>query len=403
MDVAFLNARDVASAIVKLVDEHDEFHWAVAWGAMHGPAEKALAHPSKFAAVTFGLSFAHTDPSLVKKLVDRRGARVVTAFPNGTFHPKIYAFRTGERVAAIVGSAKFTPGGLAKNSEAALMLTGLSSDPALADILEYCADSFALGEAVTLELAQRYALSCKKAARLPRVPRDPLAEIPASRVKGFQSRLAGMDWQQYATAIKRSEHHDVDDSLDLLRIAQSWFSAERSFKDFSTPQRKAIAGILGAGDREEGTELDRDWGWFGSMRGAGDFANRIAENDASLARAIDSIPLRGEVSRQHYERFTRHFEKAFTKSTRVGAVPTASRLLAMKRPDVFLCVCGPNRALAAAEMGFAPSGLRLDNYWDLVVEVVRASDWYNVEKPDGADGPLWECRVAMLDAIFYRP
>ena len=150
-------------------------------------------------------------------------------------------------------------------------------------------------------------------------------------------------------------------------------------------------------------ELDQDWGWFGSMRGAGDFMNRIAENDRSLARAVDSIPQKGEITRAHFDRFVGLFVKAFDGSERVGGVSTATRLLAMKRPDVFLCVSKPNAAQAAASMGFAKSTLTLETYWNRVVEIIRASDWYNCDKPRGRDGRIWECRAAMLDSIFYRP
>ena len=72
---------------------------------------------------------------------------------------------------------------------------------------------------------------------------------------------------------------------------------------------------------------------------------------------------KGDVTREHYDRFASLFVQAFANSHRVGGVPTASRLLAMKRPDVFLCVSDPNLTAAAAEMGFAKSTLKLDNYW----------------------------------------
>ena len=54
-------------------------------------------------------------------------------------------------------------------------------------------------------------------------------------------------------------------------------------------------------------------------------------------------------------------------------------------------------------MGFAKTTLNLDNYWNKVVEVTRASDWYNFDKPKARNGQIWECRAAMLDAIFYDP
>ena len=212
-----------------------------------------------------------------------------------------------------------------------------------------------------------------------------------------------MNWVQYVRAVRGSDYHNIDTSLDLLRTAQAWLSAACSFDDLSTPQRKAIAGVIGEQEKSLDDRLNRDWGWFGSMRGAGDFKNRISENDRFLAQAVDSIPQKGEIRREHFDRFVRLFSQAFKNSHRVGGVATASRLLAMKRPDVFLCISKPNISAAAKKMGFAKSTLSLENYWDRVVENIRASHWYNTDKPEGQDGQLWECRAAMLDAIFYQP
>jgi hypothetical protein len=75
----------------------------------------------------------------------------------------------------------------------------------------------------------------------------------------------------------------------------------------------------------------------------------------------------------------------------------------MKRPDNFLCVSQPNLTLASGQLGFAKSTLDLANYWDKVVEPIRASEWWSADKPRGSTGDLWEGRAAMLDAIFYRP
>lgn len=403
MQIEFLNARGVDAALDRLIGEHDEYHWAVAWGTHNKTAKAALTQRRKFKAVTFGLSFAHSDPDLIDALCGIKGARVVTSFPGGTYHPKIYAFKTGKDVCAIVGSANFTPGGLKSNHEAAVMMTGTVNDDALADILAFCRDSAELGEPVTEELAARYRISCERSARLPRVPRDPIKDVSSNRIKALTSPVVNMSWAKYAKAIRGSQHHNVKQSLELLRIAQTWLAGVGSFAELSSPQRKAIAGILGAGERAAGTELDHDWGWFGSMQAAGDFTNRIAENDPWLAKAVDSIPLRGDVTEEAYDRFVELFRKAFSGAQRVGGASTASRLLAIKRPDVFLCVSKPNLVEAAHQMGFAKSTLNLENYWERVVEVVRAADWYNADKPDGRDGELWECRVAMLDAIFYRP
>lgn len=76
----------------------------------------------------------------------------------------------------------------------------------------------------------------------------------------------------------------------------------------------------------------------------------------------------------------------------------------MKRPDTFLCISSPNLLEAAKALGFAPTTLKLDNYWERVVEPIRLSRWHNADKPqNNFEGELWEARAAMLDVLFYRP
>ena len=403
MKVKFLIGDEVASAIDSLMDEYDEFHWAVAWGTSTPLAQKLVTNSAKIRAVTFGLAFAQTDPDLVEKLVEKEGCYVVTKFPSGVFHPKVYAFRSGKRAAAIVGSANFTHGGLDKNHEACVLVKGSAQDKMFADTFSFTARSASVGERVTKELEERYRLACERAARKPGPPRDPLAGVPPASVKSLSSNLVRWDWEKYVSKVKASNHYDINEPLALLRTAQAWLSGAPSFRHLSELERKAIAGIIGDKEKLASKELNQRWGWFGKMGGFGVFKKLVAENDPSLARAVDSIPQKGEVTREHFARFSRQFKKAFANSRRVGGVATASRLLAMKRPDVFLCISKPNIAKAAIDMGFAKTTLNLDNYWNKVVEVTRASDWYNFDKPKARNGQIWECRAAMLDAIFYDP
>ncbi|MBB4229316.1 phospholipase D family protein [Rhizobium mongolense] len=402
MKVEFLNARGVDATLRRLIDEHVEFHWAVAWGSMTGAAKVLLRNVSKIRDVTFGVAFSQTDPDLVAALEGVDRARVATKFSGGTYHPKFYGFRSGRKAAAIVGSANFTAGGLDRNWEAAILVTGETSDPFFVDIFKFTKASADLGEVVTSEFAAAYRASCTRANRLPKPPRNPMEGLRQIKPGGFRSPLISMPWMDYVMEVQSSAHHDIEKSLALLRTAQKWVADVRSFSQLRPEQRKAIAGIIGR-NQKNSPDLKQDWGWFGSMKGMGDFANRIDENDRNLARAIDSVPQKGQVTVEHYKKFIRHFEKAFDHSTRMGGVPTASRLLAMKRPDTFICICRPNREEAAARMEFSKTRLTLDNYWEQVVEVIRLSEWYNEDKPDGAEGEIWENRAAMLDTIFYRP
>lgn len=401
MKIEFLNAKTTSEAIRKLMRDHDEFHWAVAWGTTNDLTQEMLRATNKFRNVTFGVAFSQTDPDVIDALVGVKHARVATKFHGGTYHPKVYCFRSKTKAAAVVGSANFTRGGLDKNHEAAVLIKGDPNDPFFRDLLNFAAESAGYGETITKDFAATYRLSHQRASRMPKPPRDPLANLTAPQRKALQSQILSLSWNQYVGAVYSSSAlHDPAESLQLLRIAQKWFAAVPSFSDLSAAQRKAVAGVIGERQKTD-KELKRDWGWFGSMKGAGDFANRIDENDQYLAKAVNSIPQKGEVLKEHYDRFLELFAKAFANSERGGQVPTASRLLAMKRPDTFLCVCSPNREEAARQLGFSKSTLKLDDYWEKVVEPIRLSEWYNEEKPAGKHGDLWESRVAMLDTIFY--
>jgi hypothetical protein len=402
MQIEFLGAKDVDSRLRDFIAEYEEFHWAVAWGGMTDVARELLRHSAKFRNVTFGVAFSQTDPDLVDALIGVRNASVARRFPKGTFHPKVYCFRSRGKAAAIVGSANFTFGGLGRNLEAAVAVTGDADEPFFRNLFAFTTESAKYGDVVTPDFATAYRASCRRAARMPKPPKDPLEGLQQIKPAGFSSPLISMDWDAYVAEIRASAHHDIDGSLALLRIAQEWFASVPSFGQLSPAQRKAIAGIIGKNQKTD-ADLNRDWGWFGSMRGMGDFANRIDENDSYLAQALDSIPQKGVVAREHYGKFVTLFRKAFENASRMGGVPTASRLLTMKRPDTFICICKPNIGEASRRMAFSRTTLELDDYWEKVIEVIRLSDWYHAQKPDGADGEIWENRVAMLDAILYRP
>ncbi|MFD1103815.1 phospholipase D family protein [Sphingobium olei] len=402
MKIEFLTAKEVSIALRGLIAEHDEFHWAVAWGSMTDVAKDFLKHSAKFRDVTFGVAFCQTDPDLIEALVGMPNTQVACRFPKGTYHPKVYCFRSGDEAAAIVGSANFTFGGLERNLEAAIAVTGRADEPLFQDLFAFTRSCRKYGDPVTADFATAYRASWRRAARMPKPPSNPLEGLDRIRPAAFSSPLISMSWNDYVAEVRASAHHDIGGSLALLRIAQEWFASVASFADLPPAQRKAIAGIIGVNQKTD-SSLKRDWGWFGSMQGMGDFANRIDRNDQHLAHALDSIPRKGVVTKGHYEKFVGLFREAFANSSRTGGVPTASRLLAMKRPDTFICLCKPNILQASQRMSFPRTTLTLDNYWENVIEVIRLSNWYDADKPDGADGEIWENRTAMLDAILYKP
>jgi len=87
-----------------------------------------------------GSDFAQTEIELLDDLGKLSGVEVKmrvacdAADSRRVFHPKVYVCREESRVSAIVGSANFTRGGLRKNVETAVWLSGPPDDPVLRDV-----------------------------------------------------------------------------------------------------------------------------------------------------------------------------------------------------------------------------------------------------------------------------
>jgi hypothetical protein len=77
------------------------------------------------------------------------------------------------------------------------------------------------------------------------------------------------------------------------------------------------------------------------MVAAGRFKRAIKKNDPNLSQALDLIPAKGDISREDYLKYTDQFLKAFPNGG--GGIATATRLLAMKRPDAFVCLDSASR------------------------------------------------------------
>lgn len=171
------------------------------------------------------------------------------------------------------------------------------------------------------------------------------------------------NWQQYVEEVRKPEIGCAEERLYLLDTVQGWLSKVDSFKCLMVEQRKAIAGTLIREDEMQGEDINQFWKLFGSMTGAGYFNHIVIENYCDIAAAIDNIPEKGEVKKEHFQQFCDSFKKAFEvlrqkkkekgeNLDREGTIKSASRLLAMKRPDVFFCITRQNEEKAAKAMGY---------------------------------------------------
>ncbi len=396
-----MDARATARCLSALIKKHERISIAVAWGGMMPTADMLLANKTKFAAIVVGVHFCATDPELIDRLVDVPNA-FVAKYPHGCFHPKIYYFESGTKAEAIVGSANFTRGGLGVNLESGVHVKGAANDPFFVQVRDQLKLYRPWRQPITEKIADSYRRQHGAASKIPR-PKDPLLPGDGNDWTSINAPLAIMSWKDFSKLARKDEHHNYNRRMELLRAIQKFFSKSLSFARLPVAEAKAVAGVLGYEEAERAGLDHLDCGLFGSMGGAGTFANLIGSQNKILAAALDAIPKRGDVSKAQFDDYVATFTAAFSDSSRIGRLPPATRLLAMKRPDFFVCVNDGNKARLATALSFAPTTIKLENYWERVISPIQQAPWYNAPRPMGPARELWDARVAMLDAIYYRP
>lgn len=390
-----LDKVQIANKLGQLIFETDEFYWAVAWGTENSLYETLINNRKKIKKVIFGTHFYQTDPNLLQQFVEDPQVHVMGNDANGTFHPKIYFFKKGESAYAVIGSANFTNGGLNKNDEAATLIEGDVTDSFFQDLLNMIDGFWKRGELIKQNFVDNYRLQHKATEKYRRELQKKRKLIKPKSNSNNQN-LRQWTWHEYVVQLKQRKTRKFDVRLAILKEAKQLFVNVKSFNELSDSELKAIGGFL---QYHEGDSID--WGLFGSMRGSGVFQSVINSRSKFISNALDSIPMSGDITKEHYDKYIQLFEKAFEGQSRQGGVPTASRLLAMKRPDIFICVDSENKNALASDLGFAPSTLNFDKYWDEVIVPITESVWWQATRPSGEDGLLWDGRSAMLDIIYY--
>lgn len=401
MQIALLEAKAIERQLTALIQKHEKISIAVAWGELTGTAEVLLANAAKFQSVLIGVDFSATDPNLIDRLIDVPNVFVAKNRP-GCFHPKIFYFQSGSKAEAIVGSANFTKGGLGANLEASVHAKGDADDAFFDQVRNQLRRYGPLHLPITREFADSYRRQAAVAAEAPR-PKNPVLPVGTMDWARVNSPLATLHWKDFVKLARQDIHHDFKKRMRLVRVVQQMFAKTASFGDLSVAEWKGVAGVLGYREAETASLDEFDWGWFGSMGGAGTFAELIGQQNMALATALDSIPKRANVTKPQFDAYVKSFTYAFSGSSRTARLGPATRLLSMKRPDVFVCVNAGNKFGLAKALSFAPTTLSLDNYWERVIEPIQQAPWFNEPRPSGRDMELWDARVSMLDAIYYTP
>lgn len=390
---------EIDNILVELIGKYSNYQIATAWASIGSKASlELLKNKDKIQKMVVGTHFYQTHPDFISKFIDSQKVKFILN-TNGIYHPKTYLFFNNENEwECIIGSANFTNAALSKNNEIVIHIKNSDSDSreVFSSLVEVMETYWVLSESMSQADYDRYKNIWKEKQAKIKVLSGEYGKTINSKPL-VKSDIFSREWISFFKRIKNDKFHSFDGRIKLLKTSREYFKSASNFAELSELQRKEVAGIANPNP----SQSDIDWKWFGSMSGAGKFQQQINNNNPFISKALDSIPLRGKVYKQDYESYVSQFKKAFPDGG--AGIAIASRLLAMKRPDCFICLDSKNKKKLCEDFGISQSSINFDSYWDDIVERIQDSVWYLSEKPkDEEELDAWNSRVAMLDSIFYE-
>ena len=401
MDISLIADAEAKSVTCKLVQDSRFIDIAVAWAGANSVVNVLLQYPTKLRKVVIGTHMYQTDPAVLRKLMPCSAVRCMP--PNGRlFHPKIYLFQLQTGLAAIIGSHNLTAGAFeGGNVEASVLIRSAGADTVLSELLSFVQKAWR----TAMEIDDDFLFAYERQYDIHRAKRKALEKFHPIRMPHAGASIPSplqLHWSEFkAKVIQDLHHNNLPKRLMVLEGAAAIFAKCHHFADLDRDDRRAIAGTYGS---KEEKNSNIPWAWFGTMFPQGDFKNLVNDNPGGLSRALGCIPTEGEISEADYNAFIELFKRAFEGKEHKGGVATASRLLCMKRPDVFVGVNNANRKGLCGAFGVAHSTLSLENYWDRIVVPTQLSPWWQQDRPRGVlAGRIWDNRAALLDCIYFDP
>lgn len=399
-----VDAKSIHNCLKLLIPKATAIEAAAAWASVGFDAYKLLLkHRRKIRRLVTGMHFHQTHPEFIQSFLNEKAAKFIQS-TDGTFHPKAYYFELpGGEWKCIVGSANFTQAAMESNQEMAVLIE--SHDPGSAklkkEILASIEKWWVAAKYMSCEELECYRTQWDK-NRIKNVRRaGTFGKVTASEVVPDRGAapidipIIRMNWKDFFTRVRKERYRGkptLDERLLVLQGARKLFIEYGQFDGMPKVNRYEIGGLV--------RDSYSDFGWFGSMYGAWQFKSVVSRNDKHISRALDRIPLKGKIERDDYVAFIDEYKKAFPNGG--DGIATSTRLLAMKRPDIFVCLGNRNKRQLCKSFGI-PQNVDYEMYWDSIIERIQASTWWNSARPTSdQERFVWEGRAAFLDALFFK-
>jgi hypothetical protein len=369
----------------------ERVHMAYAWATSGGgkASHWRAMNLDKIERAVIGTEFAQTEPMALREL-NRRPDRLRVAINSaGTFHPKVVLGIRGDAFKAIVGSANLTEAAFTGNVELNLFLAGSAGQGEALALVAFIEQAWT--EAARIDDAWLEAYTQAWQAR----PRPPL--IPHAKLEVASLDSLDMSWETYFQMICNQEgrplssgyrikvfgdYPSYNEELDRTRKAFLQFPR---FSDMSPEHRKLA---IGTGHQSSGL--------LGTMRAAGFAKQVVGQEPERIGEYLDALPLHGDVDLD----FATELVDGMTRIHGVS-IGVASRLMAVKRPDLFVSVNkGSQRGLGRL---LGRGVISTPDHYRSLLDVVWSRDWYRSPSPDcPREKIVWERRAALLDSALYE-
>ncbi|MBL1431655.1 MAG: phospholipase D family protein [Robiginitomaculum sp.] len=386
------NGKILSKTLTKLMNQHECVQFAIAWATSGNKVyQEILKNKSRITRSVIGIESYITEPQVLTDYVNDSRVKFVLN-KTGIFHPKVYVFRTGDDWDLLIGSANMTNGGFRSNTELMLHLSSDdSSEHVFEDTCQEIDSYWKRGKIISKKEIEKY-------SRLYNLNTSKITEIlkPAlAKSKPYiETDIIPMSWSEFFNKVKKDPHHGFEKRCQLLSEVRKLFYETDEYCEMGLEERKMVAGLP--------TKRHPHSEWFGGMKGSGYFHQAVNNNNQYLSSALNCIPKAGKISKSLYLEYISEYKKAFLNGRH--GLATATRLLAMKRPDFFVCLDGANKKQLCKDFGISEYTLTYEKYWDEIVVRIMDSVWWNEEKPkQKRQQMVWGARAAMLDAIYYAP
>lgn len=383
-----------------LCKRYTHYKWVLPWA---GPtkgfklADVLSENDNRIDQLVVGFQQYQTAPEFVARYLRNPKVRFLWQ-TDGTLHSRLFLFyNTPYDWAAIVGSSDFCAESFSRNREVNILLTHKDADLFVFQKMSDQVDAL-WNESIRLNMADlntyqdAYQMHQHHLQALKHYNPAQTHDNPRSTAPHLQN--AGLDIADWATFYHEvlTHGHEVDLRVQLLQQAEAMFRSVESFVDLPPLQRKCLAGFQ---KKVRGSDIN--WMHFGSMRGAGEFKNLIMQ-DNDLARAIDIIPLDGEVTDEQLNTYFQAFSRW------KNPLASATRLLTMKRPDLFICLDSQNQKDLSQRLQIPQNQFTLPNYRPVILSRLYRSLWYQDTAPatTATESLVKKYRLAMLDSLLVE-